>query len=393
MSFTSENIIDYLNGNLEPENEKMFFSAISADDELRSQFRSYLAIDKVFKRTSKSFFPSINTTNKIFSLSGFALVPNKLTQIEIPKPFYQKKLFIGLASGILSAIAAVLVTLILFPSNSNKILQTTSNPAYKDIYNITKSLSGIVEVNENNNKNQSQVKSKNILKVSKNNDEKSDLAQSINEHSNESEYMNHHRTEQSNIIEINSLNKLIAQNNNISSTPGYIPPIQELFNLRKLRIPNKFTFEVRGSTVWNIPDEAMPPSQTSKLNNNSLSVFYSPIENLKTGIELRQETFALNIYDSINNLTIKQQPNYTTFSLAIRYTMPDSDAFRPYFQSSAGITNGGYVLRTGIGIDFSFIDKLNFIFGIEYSHLFFNYNNIAVSSKKIGLQYGISYSL
>jgi long-subunit fatty acid transport protein len=183
---------------------------------------------------------------------------------------------------------------------------------------------------------------------------------------------------------------------NIQPEHSFVSPIDNNFEYAYTpRKPLGLQIEWNASTAWMMPDASINPSSFAKFNNNSVSVFYELDNNWIIGAGLRQETFFQDFEGTDSRgerFRYEQQPNLTTYSLALRYrTNPFWGFCSLLSQGTVGLNNAGPVVRGSVGTEISLSNAFSFVVGLEYSNLFYKHQNSNYNSSKMGLVYGLNF--
>ncbi|MFW5701396.1 MAG: hypothetical protein ACOCX7_00450, partial [Bacteroidota bacterium] len=143
-------------------------------------------------------------------------------------------------------------------------------------------------------------------------------------------------------------------------------------------------------------DPTVSPQFVPGFHNKSISISYSPTDNISIGVSARNENFFLE-YEGIDRLGLpvryEQQPNLLTFQGDVRLAWNNSSIVDPFIQLSAGGNKYGAIARTASGLIISPIDRFAFLVSIEYSSLWYQHQQAAFRAEKIGLNYGVHYTL
>ncbi len=157
-----------------------------------------------------------------------------------------------------------------------------------------------------------------------------------------------------------------------------------------------FSVEVRNALSWNLPKETINPKEFSKFNNMAVGIFYGLGRYISLGVEVRQETFYQEFagYDKRGIYSdFSTQPNYTTIGGAIRASVPEwtYSGFMPIAQASVGGNQVGAVGRVMLGGAYSFSNNWSFVFGPEFSYLYYKFQSNNFGAQRIGLNFGLNY--
>lgn len=381
-----EQIMDFLDGNWDPETEQSFAARFSGEPELRSEFRNYIMISGEVSKNIKSFGPPQHATESVFDTLGFSLMSESESATQMPKAgFFRSKLFSSLMTGVVSAIVTYLIML-----NYN---------------------SGKIELNHANYVNQNNVQnSANIPKVSSS---ATDLKNQKENTPAERPIMKRSRTENVKVIILHDtvysdkvqslgIQAPVSAEIAFSNTPAFhvlnMGGRSEPSNMQPILLSNDknlgITFEFNNSTNWNFPVETITPKSLSKFNNMNLAILYDLDKYFRTGIQIDQETFYL-IYQGTESDDItyqyRQQPNFTTYSILFRYYPVEFYQIKPFAGAGFGINSGGYVSRFSAGFEYMPYDNFSFLLSGEYANLWFNHQGSSFAASKASLRYGLSY--
>ena len=415
-----ELIHDFTDGTLNQDKERELFHHLASNDELRTKLKHLIAVKNSVVANSEYFVPPVDATNKIFAaLSIGSAIP---ANIGSPAGFSSSvatlfgKYRQGLVGGLISSVVTAVIILSLFNFHTtgksdlfmakNKII-----PVNKNIK--VESETNYVEKNKKESiKNNTRTVIKYIYRDSKEplniNPEKiSDLPSNAN---------NYLLASSDPVI----FKAFSLKNKKIDYEPRTIDKIEnKIYSV----IPNSgekkhFSVELKNTPMWNMPKENINPQQFSKFNNMAVSGFYVINDYMSVGLELYQETYFQRYtgYGSNNNgndyngngktqatnemieikNTYEQQPNFTTFDIALRYSFrslfDESEIIYPIAQIGFGINNVGSVVRPMAGIVYEPFPECHLLAGVEYSQLQYYFQGPLFISRKFGLNIGFGYN-
>lgn len=389
--------IDFLDGNLDYASEKEFAEKFAYDDDYRMDFKDFLNITRIIQNNNYSYGPSLAETSNIYSLLGYKLPitnPNHYSALSsskiVPKNFINKNFLIG----IMSSLATLFIVFVIgyFLNNSGYLMINDNIIPSKSFNNF------VLEKNSTN-----QLKSGNIISEKKQPQKLIISKNNIN---------NNQKMQKSNIIDATQTTNYIenAYFDDVFSLADFLNNSKEiatnnnhLMNHENNLIFNSdgnendlFDIEIKNTLNWNLPKENIYPSELSKFNNLSISGIYNLSQSIGIGAEIRQETFytKYNGSDSISqNFNYYQHPNFLTLGFFLRFSYNLSNNFNSLSQINIGINDYGVVSRGLIGLEYNFYNGLDFILHLEYSQLFFQHQSNLFDAKKIGLHYGLKFSL
>jgi hypothetical protein len=382
-----EKFTDLLQGRLDEESERKLFSDMSIDDELRNDFKCFNSVANSIKQNMSAFAPGAALKSRVFARAGFALpaeIPVAQGQNVQPTAsgagFFRTKMFVGIASGAASAIVAILLTMSVMSSLDKNQQQTainksTGNPVAANIPRVESR-----STNDNREQKVRTIVKYVYLK------EKETAEMESNSQVDEQAVANISIPPQMNNGRLAG-NRLYLTGSDIP-LPGYDPIFKESPKDSRLSV------EFRGSMNWNIPRENVSPAEYIKFNNLDLSLLYRPSATIKTGLNLRQESF-YTVYESKESdgsvYRYMRQPNLTTLSGIIRLNPFEGSVFSPYCQLGIGINQVGFLASPSVGFEYMAYPELSFIMGFEYRSLWFAHQGKWFSAAKAGVNYGVSY--
>jgi hypothetical protein len=410
-----EQLSNFIDGELSAADEQKLFYRIAADDELRREFKNMITVGQAIKNNSDRFSPPAAATANIFNSLGYkpassaSIVSSETGSVAGFLTRNSRAIFSAAASALITA----LVMLMILPgtggvssSDSFAYIHSEETPTH-----IEMTIPAIENYSANNDNTDSaknintmiDKSDSNMFSFEKNTDKKSgNYSTIVNDFSNIPEYNKNNRTKISrtdlasvqklNLIPDNKLfgnEKTMLAINNIPTAVDIAP------KLSTSEKPLRISMEYRGSQYWFIPEPAIYPAKFAKFNNNAITLFYLATENLSIGPELRQENFYQEFtgVDELGKETIyKQQPNFTSFGVAVRYALKDVGIVHPVGQFTLGGNKSGAIGRMMAGIVYNPTPNVSFIIGGEYSIMMYNHQNNLFKSQKFGLNYGVAYN-
>lgn len=433
-------IIDYLDGNLNPQQEEAFFQSLSQNDELRTEFKQQIALKSVFTKDLHTFVPSPETTMNLFSKlgmgTGIGVVASTLSNSN--QGFFAKLLSffspvaLKTAGVTLLTSALVFVGLLKFNiiewydtengtvNNSNVLVQN------KDINTPTLQEKNVNELDNNQVSKLSELKPKIIERIIPINNYiftndttklKGIERERAVEFYNDLAYNS--KVTKNNILQDNSSDLVNLTNSNIKewksdygidvvlNPMNYKPLNSPVFHLssNNFDIPISLEYSNAGyNSVLNNSNEIKINRDYSSLLNSRVGVYYNYNKELQFGLDYKSESFfqEFNIIDNRGSLlTYYQQPEFKVMSGVLRY-LPDYlkldlnyFELSPYIMASYGVDlfGGGNVMRTGLGINLYFSDQFYLQSSFEYSNLTFKQDKVNYNSNKYGVNFGLGWNL
>jgi hypothetical protein len=402
-------INEYLNGNLSDSEEKSLLFELSTNEELRSELRHFIAVNRSTKNIAQGYFVPDSSTAKIFSSIGISNDKNIKA--------YPAKLSILKSFPLLMPAAVTIITIALIfgiaSLNGYKFVKQASDDfVYNEMKSNSNNLSAIgsnFEKNLQSKENYSQNSTSSKFddqnfkdKTNKNVNSEISQEKKVFENQNLSNQLHSDYNSNLNIIRLDkstleSKNPIMSE---LSRTDGkyHINEIEpETISMNLLNINQTeilISFEVRNSQYWNIPAATITPSAFADFHNMTMDVKYNFSNGVSIGADIRNETFfqKFDFYDTFAQYTIiEQQPNFTTFSINAAYKYLSGGTINPFSQISIGVNEVGIVSRLMIGTSYRISDNFALHLSTEFSNLSYKYRENIFNSQKIGFNYGLSY--
>lgn len=384
-----DDIYEFFDNALSPEQEASLFRHIAEDENLRAEFKTTLALENSVKSYRNSASPSLELGAGIMAAAGYGTpIPPAIPKVPIWKSAIQYSATI---------LATAIGTFFIFTAmqnnngvNSENLKQSAAN---NNKFNGPSSIETTKPIKkEDESKPISHEKT--IVKYIY-----ADAKANSNDEI-ETEYKPAENAE----IKANSIavlsNSQIAPNGEIRFDRANIAEIEHN-NLEELtylsdEFLSDFSVEYNNSLNWNFPKESISPKEYSKLNNMQFSLFYDVTEDLKIGASVRQETF-FSRYEETDNrgriYKVEMQPNITSYGLSVRYDVIDLLGIHFMPQLSYSFSSYGQIYRPGLVLEYNLIDKISFNSMLEYSYFQYSRQNVQFDAKKASVSFGINYHL
>ncbi len=401
MKDASGKILDYLQGKLSTDDEKQLFTEMAYDEELRSQFRSFTAIDKSVKSSAASFSVPGGVTENIYKGIGLSM-PFESAPAKSPAGkamFPGWKWFIVSGISVIAFVLGLLMNPVIFgdeeqPAMAERnVVPKISSEEIETDDKIELDINSLAKIEDN------EAGTAASAGVSEDNEEQKQAVSETQESAKKAKP----ETKLYPIRKITNAN--VGYNSDMldMSTNG-IPRSSGIFSKKSNNNGDNeisvsedkstgISIEFKGSAAWFVSEPRIAPSKYSPLHNLSLSGFYGINENLKIGLEVKQETFYLEYRgtEDRTDFNYYQQPNYTTFSPTLRYNPLNFKKIDPFVQIGAGVNKGGYVVKPAAGVEYKAYADLSFVLGMEYDHFWYFHQNNWFNTSKFGINYGIIY--
>lgn len=402
----SEMINEFLDGGLLPADEDNFLMMLAANDELKSEFKRALFIDNTLKEEAASIAPSTKSTMQLFSALGI----NNSNFIQ-GKSFYGKttelmvKYFKKSIPSIITAlIVSAAVSWYFIESKNNTTI--TSKPAnelnepllaansYEPGFPLMSSYqfdnsaysprqaNGYIPVKTN--KIQKRYKSDDVT-LTNPLEMNVPVAADLNEKDVIFEYSN---------VSKDVLNSASEQ---LKSAYLDFNGSENLTGLKNNEGKKRFSVAFTGNEDKSLKNVLYKESSHPLLARNGLEILYNLNEDVKIGIDLRQEYFFQDFkkYDEKGIWSqYYQHPNLFTAGLVAQIKITrlfnKTDLIG---KVGMGYNKAGAVVRGMIGIDYNATKDFGFTLGIENSNQFYMGGSALYVTPKIGLSYGVKFNL
>lgn len=156
--------------------------------------------------------------------------------------------------------------------------------------------------------------------------------------------------------------------------------------------PIGMSFEIKTNTVLASADKGNFDENLAGKGNLQVTLIYALDENWSIGADYRQETFYQEFSHTDltgNTFIVRQEPAFNSFSGVVRYRYNDFGKIVPIGQFMIGGTEVGYTIRPMIGAEYSPVDFLSFLVGLEHSTLMYNQDG-TYFSPKLGMNFGVA---
>ncbi len=386
----SEQINEFLEGNLDNGSEQSLFAELSANEELRTEFKESIFIDKAFNKKLSAFVPSAATTMGLFNKIG-VVAPAAITGAAISGNFFSV-FFRKFGQGLLGlGIGLILATAYFIGSGGSKTNEEAAFAEFDRQPPATKSEVFVTSLK--NNDFEKPVRSQTaplVSSVGKSRPEKSnDL--------NEFDMAQKESFPDRNIaLLVSPVDKI--SNSSVSSIytgSNFYPYKVEQVPLQESEFsePAGIEIELRGSQYWNFNDHGMTPSDIPEFNNMGIAFYYRFSDALALGLDFRQENFYQEFEGSEfgTEYQYRMYPNYLTVAATLRGTLLRFNNLSMFGQFSAGATYTGGIGRTMIGLEYAPSDAYSFLLGLEGSGLIYQYGDEYYISPKLGLNYSVLF--
>lgn len=361
----------YFDNTLSAEQESELFLKLAYNKDLRLDFSANMKINSAINDFKLNSAPPSELTLNIFSSAGYSM-----PALNVPKAsLFPKSIF----NYALVSIVSALVSVTLF-SVFNKSIPIEYKHTYPQIKQLTA---------ENNSIPISKIDTitQTKIKYCKNNEStKTNLTENP---------ISDDKQDNSVDFQICKSNPIsIKQNYDYNYRPSINTPSDINIDYQENKELSDISIELVSSINWNLPKETINPNEYSKFNNLSLALMYNLTSNFKIGLNIRQETFFNQYYetDAFHKYDVEMQPNLTSFGLISRYQLFDFNYLRLSPQLDLAFNKYGFIIRPGINVEYPITNQFSLVNTLDYS--IFNYTRQSnwFNSKKLALSFGINYN-
>lgn len=381
----SDKLTDFIDGELTPGEEREMFSALSYDDNLRTEYKSIVSMFNSIKSNINTYAPSEKMTMGVFSelgLSNAVPLPNKSNKI-----FSKNNIIPAAIGGIIAAIFTIAIMGFFFMPKAGKIFADSNaniNPPNKEIASVP-----VITSESNSQTKPNHVKIKPVINL---------------ENPPEIEEPKEENMVPPALNLISFSNPKSSGKNCGTQAPSFyfnenFQPQQNILYQPLAQSSNfnpEFELEIKNATTWDLPSADNRFQSSNVLNNMTATLFMFLNDNFAVGAEIRQESFYMTFTDygstgKGNIQNIEQKPEITSYGVAAKFLPSKDNLFNPYIQTGVSFNSAGFVFRNELGFEIKPAEHLIFNIGAEYSRLTFQYKQNYFYSQKIGFFYGASY--
>lgn len=439
-------IFDYLDGEMNPEQEQAFFNLLSQNEELRTEFKQQLALKNSFVADLRSFTPDPKSTMGIFTKLGISATAVTAASNAIGTAGGSS--FLTTLSSYFSAtvVKSILATLAISTSafialfqsdiidwesesknNKTEIVKqnlnsNTSNSNQPDDYtnnnignnldnNSNEKLTNLSENSTSNSINKEIIIKYNYIftfdTLKLKGDEKLKATQFLNN----AKHIINSSQATNNLIQNHITTSEIYQTkyNTFSLSNHFTAnsiPIKNNYyksDINNIHLP--LTVEIGyGQFNNSLLNEIDLNRQYTNLNNIKMNLLYRFNNNISAGVNFSNENYYQNFNILTNNgriLEYHQKPEFNVLSASLRYSPTFLKFgiklldFQPIIQAAYGsdLNGGGFVSRVGTGINLHINRSAYFQILGEYSNLNYKQGNLNYNSNRIGINFGFGYRL
>jgi len=392
----SELLLEFLDGDLSPDQEDALFSALASNSDLRREMKDHLAISSAVRGDMEAFSPPVESTRHIFSTLGFqALVPSPPPPaVPVGNPFRHYVL-----SGLVGAVVTAVLFWFFFPITGPQ-QQDFSASTRHDHRFTTPSL--FMMAHHKLSRDQQPAASSTpalgyeATRLTSNfppplfiPDEKI-IEQAL---SPEPVAFSTDTAEQ-------SLGQPDVNTFNVDYSELDIQPVTErieelgFFNLTGSRRNTRMNLVLmmRGSESRTLPIGELPAGANPWFNDIAVGAYYGLSYEHQVGVEIGYEAFGKKYTINGENGMLERQsyPVLPWIGAVYRYSSRNIGKLYPYGQVLFGGTRLGPLSKGIIGLSYSPDSRTTLSLGLEGSLFMYRNQSKWVSSSKAGITYGIA---
>ncbi len=404
----NELIEGYLDGTLSPAEEEQLFTALSSSEELRTELKQSIAMDKELNKRVSAFVPTSAATMSIFTQLGIGTAAGATAGAAAGAALAGKGTLISFlaahSTAIISSLVAIALTAGSFlafynPPDENAVTSNTQQEQQINYLNNSHNNQVPVVISLSTDRESSTpARVDTVIRYVTRETYGDKITDDFNTEPKQEITSEQEKDEDIALLQWSETANATQLQSDYGSALMYPSLSQAEYSPMEISYDNKkkgISFEVKGNGYWAIPAPDVPIYEAPALANMQLSALYSFSDKFKAGVDLRQENFYQK-FRGTNEIgeefEYKQYPNYYTISLMGRYSFWSNQMVGTFAQGTLGGTATGGVGRLMLGLELSPYSNLSFLLGIEGSMLIYQHQNNIFTSPKIGLSYGVAFN-
>ena len=400
---------DFVEGKLDSHREDELFTALHSDDALRARMKNLYAIKTAANNAAPTYKPSPKSTMAVFSALNIAppesIVAEPVSNFRTKFTAAMKNYRQGIIGGMIVTVLLLSSFFIFYEPADTKIAANNTNIKASGIP-VVSSTENTGDVQSTDNT----IRQNQTLATENNIDEQpaagsSNTVKTKKSHSNRTNYFNigmeenkgtnisgtealaeSPKTENESFVKFyGDLSRTEITNTNFDIIPLSVKK-QENFNNGLSNLAPVFltledelgldlSAEIKTSGTVYTKTPQIANTNSVDLGNFAITGFIKLNDNLKAGLEFRQESFYHELSApglSGNNYQLLNHENYITAGAVLRYNFIklEDSGFSPFAQGAIGTTSkGGYLGRMMLGTEYHLFDNFSAVGGLEYSIL------------------------
>ncbi len=406
-----EMIHDFVDGTLDNNLENGLFVELASNQQLRSELKQFIDFERTARYDTAAYAPSAASTAGVFSRLGIPL-PLATTAVVAPAATGILATLGKYSQGIIGGVVAMLMTAgVMYFAMDNNLQTADGRRQTENIHQVQGNEYKNNSITTNDIpivKSEEKVAPKVIERIvvkyvdrpiyieqtadSRQQTELMDNGELIIDNEEDSKKIN---IENSNLASIDNLPK-VNLFENLNNQNNFNPiGVQENPYSQQLKMSDYLgelgvSVEVTGTDYWTFPKETIPKSASPILENKRLALILKLSDQIQAGAELRQEFFYHQYEDA--DYLYKQNNNYLTGNVFLRWIPLDFDVASIFGQVSYGGNIGGQVGRIMLGTLIKPSSDYSLVIGLEGSSMMYYHNNTPFLANKIGFHYGMMFN-
>ncbi len=378
-------------GDLDKEGERQLFASLAYDEELRDEMKTMMTIKSNIGHNIARYVEPVPVKANIFKSLGYSF-PGQSSNVpttDINSRLFKRSLFTSILTCLISVAGTIIIMTQFILPDKDYIYFTRLPIPVKLFPGNTDKAAIVADAKENekrNNKEKSHVDNDNTT----HNVTAASLQPEVSDETPAVPEQDTRMIETSGIASLRYKPVPVTEVIPVYSYPSSLDN-PEGGTKEGDDSQENISIEIRNSESWFLPKETISPSKKNSLNNYSITSLYKISSSLSAGPDLRQETFYVEYSGTENDKEYNyyQQPNLTSFGVALRYTPFDYNHMNPFLQLTAAVNKGGYVARAMGGAEVRITDNIGLVMGVEYNLLLFTHDRSVFPAHKFNLNYGL----
>ena len=395
---TPEKLVAFVDGELDPNQTGNLFYELAQNSELQDEMRQLLKMKSFFSNSHE--IPPDNLKSKILTAAGLAAAPTALASLGNSTNLLsggllgilKTKGFLVFASTLAGIASTVLYMNFVGIGPVNKPAGTVSSKAFMNMFSAEPDYSMYYAGNHPAVQTERKVLNSKIPRI-------------INTEANVSpsalEIVPEEESKSPDIILFTSN----GRDDNISQfhyekniNMAYANPVKQYNKIKQVTDSKSFSLQLRHFYARSIPEVDVPALSNPVINNVGFSLMYRLDPTNSFGIECGQENIHQIFDESDKDHTINYQQNYLAFWGGGVYqysggSLDNLSDVKPYIRLLIGGTSIGPIGKLGLGLNYLYMDKLIFNFGLEGTLLYYQFQGRSYTTEKVGITYGIAVKL
>lgn len=402
-----ELIHKYIDGDLSAEEETQFFSEMSSNGNMRTEFQEQMRLHRLAHSDMAATSVPPELTSSVFGSLGVPLpeIPVENTAVSSASATGKFPLIPVLYTAILTSLLTFGIAYY-FLNKGNEQSITFTSPSKKNdkrvfAENNSTDNTLLTEIDENK-KEKANEKVPTIVYRYIQNPETTHINEPI--HNNVEKDSVEKESDEVPIYTDEGISISNVYSKNVSNTPFDRNNIKPLFAENRTLFDNVLNTESKQFSIVfrSMPFARFTPTidlakeSAPDINNIGMGLYYDMSDDHALGIEIGREIFAQEFTRSISNQTViyRQNPSLYWYGISYRFSASDLSIgegwLTPYLQGFAGWAQNGPIVKLSGGFRFLPENQISLFAGIEASRLYFPVQAVYFFSDKYSITAGAS---